>query len=54
MKKIWETMLFMEEHNCKRCKHYVKQNEGRTEALYGEIYGCEKWECEFEAKEIRK
>lgn len=40
-----------EERDCKSCKHYVKQNEGNTEALFGEIYGCEKWECKFEGKE---
>lgn len=37
--------------DCKSCKHYVKQNEGNTEALFGELYGCEKWECKFEGKE---
>ena len=54
MSKMSEIALIMEERCCTRCKHYVKQNEGRTEALYGEIYGCEKWKCEFEAKEIKK
>lgn len=36
---------------CKNCKHFVKSNEGHTEALFGEIYSCEKWECEFEPLE---
>jgi hypothetical protein len=40
-----------QERDCENCRHYVKQNEGNTEALFGELYGCEKWSCEFEPKE---
>lgn len=43
----------MENRDCKNCKHYVLQNvkinlPGYPDTKY---YGCESWECEFEAKE---
>ena len=46
----------MGERNCKECAHYVVkdvkhnycQNGCGTYDQY--IYGCERWECEFEAK----
>lgn len=41
----------MKDRDCKNCKHYVKSNEGNTEALFGELYSCESWECNFEPKE---
>ena len=41
----------MKDRDCENCKHYVKSNEGNTEALFGELYSCESWECNFEPKE---
>lgn len=38
--------------DCNNCIHYVKSNEGNTEALFGELHSCEKWECKFEPKVI--
>ena len=46
----------MGERNCKECAHYVVkdvkhnycQNGCGTYDQY--IYGCERWDCEFEAK----
>ena len=53
MSKMSDLALAIEDRCCTRCKHYVKQSDKRTETLYGSIYGCEKWNCEFEAKEIK-
>ena len=36
--------------DCESCVHYVKSNEGHTEALFGELYECELWECNYESE----
>lgn len=38
----------MADRNCTECKHHVPLKPG------SDIYGCEKWECEFEPKEERR
>lgn len=43
-----------EKRDCETCCHYVKQNEGNTEALFGELYGCELWDCDYKRKEEEK
>ena len=42
---------YVEDRDCENCKHYVKQNEGMTEALFGELYGCELWDCCYESED---
>lgn len=41
---------YVEDRDCENCKHYVIQNEGLTEALFGKLYGCELWECNYKGK----
>lgn len=44
------------DRDCKNCKHYVVTDVKHNYEMNGcgmydqKIYGCEKWECEFEAK----
>ena len=42
--------------DCANCKHYVLQDKKINLPGYPdtEIYGCEKWECEFEPNEGEK
>ena len=37
-----------DDRNCTECKHHVPLKPG------SDIYGCEKWECEFEPKETEQ
>ena len=37
---------------CKNCKHYVLANESiGSIALFGELYGCELFDCKYTRKE---
>ena len=42
-----------EDRDCKNCTHYIikdsRTNWNSEPTTY--IYGCEKWECEFERKQ---